>query len=82
MLYPGPRKGKKYHEVSRKIDNLAEIAGTFDKMATVLKMTQIVPELMLTEISGRINYNGFCDYKTRGLILAATSISPLANEDC
>ena len=32
LLYPGPRKGKEYHEVSRKIDNLAEIAGAFDRM--------------------------------------------------
>ena len=43
-MYPGPRKGKKYHEVSRKIDNLAEIAGAFDRMATARKMKQIVPE--------------------------------------
>ena len=55
MLYTRPRKGKKYHEVLRKIDNLAEIAGAFDRMATARKMKQIVPELMLTEISGRIN---------------------------
>lgn len=44
MLYPGPRKGKKYHEVSRKIDNLAEIAGAFGRMVTARKMKQIVPE--------------------------------------
>ena len=44
MLYPRPRKGKKYHEVSRKIDNLAETARTFDRMVTVRKMKQIVPE--------------------------------------
>jgi hypothetical protein len=41
--------------VARKIDNLVEIARTFGKMVTVRKMKQIVPELMLTEISGRIN---------------------------
>lgn len=39
-----PRKGKKYHEVSRKIDNLAETARAFAKMATARKMKQIVPE--------------------------------------
>ena len=44
MLYPGPRKGKKYYEVLREIDNLAEIAGTFDKTETARKMKQIVPE--------------------------------------
>ena len=46
LLYPGPRKGKKYYyyEVSRKIDNLAEITGAFDKMVTARKMKRIVPE--------------------------------------
>lgn len=43
-MYPGPRKGKKCHEVSRKIDKLEKIAGAFDRMVTVRKMKQIVPE--------------------------------------
>lgn len=44
LLYPRPRKGKKYYEVLRKIDNLAEIAGAFGRTETARKMKQIVPE--------------------------------------
>ena len=33
-----------YEAVSKDIDELVEIAKTFDKMATVKKMKEIVPE--------------------------------------